>query len=173
MPQRLHSHTLQVKMSKLTKLQQTPPKLNTSLIHSEMLEELHAQLTPVLDQLKEDKEPDVGKKKRRKRRRSPNPRYPTGDQKREWTNEYKACGCKKCGEPRLHVIDLHHTNPKTKKFGISRGIRLAVTEKEFRAELRKTVPLCRCCHGDYHFQNSRTGISTKDYINGNTRRIAG
>jgi len=62
------------------------------------------------------------------------------------------------------MLDLHHINPKTKKFGISRGVRTPVTLSAFITELKKCVVLCRNHHADFHFRESLEGITLEEYL---------
>ncbi len=63
------------------------------------------------------------------------------------------------------MLDLHHINPKTKKFTISKGVRTPVTMKAFLAELKKTIPLCRNHHAGFHHDEIYYHTTLEDYLN--------
>lgn len=58
--------------------------------------------------------------------------------------------CVKCGEKRKYVLDFHHIDYKTKKFGISWGIN-ARGRKSLEKEIKKCVCLCKNCHAEFHY----------------------
>jgi hypothetical protein len=105
------------------------------------------------------------RRKKKKRRRAPHPDIPPAPLKKALVLDKKLKGCIKCGEKRPWIIDLHHVNPKTKKFGISRGVRDPVTLRDFVKELKKCVPLCRNHHGDFHHREVYDKITLEEYIN--------
>lgn len=58
--------------------------------------------------------------------------------------------CQKCGEQRLYLIQFHHIDPATKKFGISDGLlkrKIEICEEE----VKKCVCLCSNCHDEFHY----------------------
>jgi len=60
--------------------------------------------------------------------------------------EYKGGQCQVCGYSRyVGALDLHHTDPKTKKFGIGdKGYTRAW--RKVREELDKCILVCANCH---------------------------
>lgn len=71
------------------------------------------------------------------------------------------------------MIDLHHINPRTKSFGISRGVRDIISARVFKAELKKCVPLCRNHHADFHHLEARTKLTLEKYLNDDGTRLEG
>jgi hypothetical protein len=69
--------------------------------------------------------------------------------------EYRGGKCIICGYHRCpDALEFHHVDPETKSFSISTYMRkhlrsLRFTE-ELKAELNKTVILCRNCHSEVH-----------------------
>lgn len=58
--------------------------------------------------------------------------------------------CRVCGETCAVCIDYHHVDPTTKSVEISDFGRRAYDQVKFIDELNKCVPLCACCHRQYH-----------------------
>ena len=56
--------------------------------------------------------------------------------------------CAKCGLDTPYVLEFHHINPNTKKFGVGMGRH---SEKATEEEIKKCVCLCRNCHHTYHY----------------------
>lgn len=70
---------------------------------------------------------------------------------REALQEFRAGGCRKCGEADPACLDAHHLNPKEKDFGVggtAGGKKVSVAK--LRQELAKCVCLCRNCHAKVH-----------------------
>ena len=77
--------------------------------------------------------------------------------------EIKSKGCIKCGENRIHVLDLHHLDPDGKVNDIAHMIKSSSTENLI-AELEKCIVLCANCHRDFHFLEKINNITIQDYI---------
>ena len=56
------------------------------------------------------------------------------------------CGYNKC----FHAIDFHHTNSSSKKMEMGIEFRHKITPERI-SELKKTIPVCRNCHAELHF----------------------
>lgn len=67
--------------------------------------------------------------------------------------KYKPCHC--CGKL-LHPkdIDLHHLDPLTKDFDVSKGKNHATPR--LISEIEKCVPVCRPCHREIHSGDRRS-----------------
>lgn len=78
-------------------------------------------------------------------------------------NEYKKCGCAKCGENRLYVLDFHHIDPSTKDGTITR-MSTKYSLDRLQNEIDKCVVLCANCHREFHYLNLLNNISLKDYL---------
>lgn len=78
-------------------------------------------------------------------------------------NEYKKCGCAKCGENRLYVLDFHHIDPSTKDGTITR-MSTKYSLDRLQKEIDKCVVLCANCHREFHYLNLLNNISLKDYL---------
>ena len=58
-------------------------------------------------------------------------------------------GCAVCGYNKTKsAIDFHHVESSEKKFAIS--LMGSYSAKKIKEELVKTIPLCKCCHHEYH-----------------------
>lgn len=77
--------------------------------------------------------------------------------------EIKSKGCIKCGESRIHVLDLHHLNPDGKINDIAHMIKSS-SIKSLTKELEKCIVLCANCHRDFHYLEKINNITIKDYI---------
>jgi transposase len=70
--------------------------------------------------------------------------------------EFKAQGCKVCGEKEWSALDAHHRNPAEKLFLISHGTRrMGVTEEALIAEIAKCDCLCAYCHRIRHYDEKK------------------
>ena len=135
---------------------------------SKKLVRLPQRLTQALAQLLEEKEPKETPapllKRSKKKRIKRNPAYPTHNEKKLLVIAYKAEGCQICGETRPYLLDLHHMTPATKRFSISRGVRMSLSLRTFKNELLKTTPLCRNHHALYHHLNAECSLTTEQFI---------
>ena len=73
-------------------------------------------------------------------------------------------GCKKCGEMRPYVLDMHHINPQEKDFSISDAIRLGFFTTKFQEELNKCIILCANCHREFHHLELEQGLTIEEYL---------
>lgn len=76
--------------------------------------------------------------------------------------------CVICGEPRKHLIDFHHLNPKEKDFNISKYSISGATKFETKKikileEVSKCVTICSNCHRDFHYMEKTKGITFNNY----------
>lgn len=62
--------------------------------------------------------------------------------------EAKTAGCA-CGERRLPAIDMHHVDPTTKRFNLSKPP-VGVTPELYAEELAKCIAMCSNCHRCLH-----------------------
>jgi hypothetical protein len=82
---------------------------------------------------------------------------------RERINEIKdSLSCLKCGENRNHLLDFHHTDPSQKDFQISQGERYGW--ERIKQEIDKCIVLCSNCHRDFHYQEKKSRIDIKEYL---------
>lgn len=77
--------------------------------------------------------------------------------------EIKSKGCIKCGENRIHVLDLHHLDPDGKINDIAHMIKSSSTTSLI-TELEKCIVLCANCHRDFHYLEKINNITIQDYI---------
>ena len=77
--------------------------------------------------------------------------------------QYKECGCKKCGENRLYVLDFHHISPQNKTGVIAHMIKSSSAEN-LSEELQKCVVLCANCHREFHYLERTEGITFDKYL---------
>lgn len=77
--------------------------------------------------------------------------------------QYKECGCQKCGENRLYVLDFHHIDPSEKENTIAHMIKSSSEEKLIK-ELQKCIVLCANCHREFHYLEKTDGITLKDFL---------
>ena len=77
--------------------------------------------------------------------------------------QYKECGCKKCGEKRPYVLDFHHINPQNKTGVIAHMIKSSSAENLLE-ELQKCVVLCANCHREFHYLERTEGITFDKYL---------
>lgn len=80
-------------------------------------------------------------------------------------NQFKMCGCAKCGEKRLHLLDCHHINPNEKIKDINKMLNSA-SAKTLELELNKCIVLCSNCHRDFHYQEKNQNITLEEYLGG-------
>ena len=78
-------------------------------------------------------------------------------------NDYKSCGCQKCGEKRLYLLDCHHVDPTTKVFDIAR-LSKAASELTVRKEIVKCIVLCSNCHREFHHFERECAITLEQYL---------
>jgi len=58
-------------------------------------------------------------------------------------------GCAVCGyNTTKSAIDFHHVESDTKEFTLS--MMSTYSAENIKKELVKTIPLCKCCHHEYH-----------------------
>lgn len=82
---------------------------------------------------------------------------------RDYVHRYKqACGCKKCGEKRYWILDLHHTNPSNKNFDFQAGV--SRKRSTLKDEMRKCIVLCKNCHYDFHQLERVNKITLEQYL---------
>ena len=72
------------------------------------------------------------------------------------------CGCKKCGEKRYWILDLHHINPGEKDFDFFTGV--SRKRDVLKIEMRKCIVLCKNCHYDFHHLEKFKGLTLNEYI---------
>lgn len=142
-------------------------------IQAQGLEITEVRLSVLISQMINDRVL-IGWRKSDRRRHYSNYRFQTGWERLSLTEyETKFClrrrreqslqfkqPCAKCGETRLHLIQFHHIDPKTKEFCI--GASHKRTE-ELEKEVKKCVCLCANCHAEYHFfygRNPKNPIET-------------
>ena len=74
---------------------------------------------------------------------------------------WKSCGCQKCGDKRSYVIEAHHIDPTQKDFSIGTSMRgIKITEQE----LKKCIPLCANCHKEFHYLERQIGMNITEYL---------
>lgn len=78
-------------------------------------------------------------------------------------NEFKKCGCQKCGEVKEYLLDCHHIKTEEKINNICNMIKSA-SEKTLKLELEKCIVLCANCHREFHYLEKEMGISIEDYL---------
>jgi hypothetical protein len=87
-------------------------------------------------------------------------------------NDFRASGCKSCGEMAECCLSAHHVDPAQKLFNIGKGsAKRGYSAAKVSEELRKCVCLCENCHRKVHaglleikpsWRNSRrTGLRTR------------
>lgn len=71
--------------------------------------------------------------------------------------------CEKCGEQREHILAFHHIDSESKD---STPAKLIANSKfdEFFKEIEKCILLCNNCHGDFHYRESKEGITLEEYL---------
>ena len=82
----------------------------------------------------------------------------------EVVNKAKSCGCAKCGDSRLYVLDFHHIDPTTKS-GVIAHLVAASSLDNLLTEINKCVVLCANCHREWHYLNKTFGVSLQEYLN--------
>ena len=75
----------------------------------------------------------------------------------------KSQGCAKCGEKRIHVLDLHHIDPDGKVSEIAHMVKSSSFES-LQQEINKCIVLCANCHRDFHFLEKNNNITIQDYL---------
>jgi len=69
------------------------------------------------------------------------------DQRREFINSLKACGCQVCGYNKCFAaLEFHHLDPKVKEKRVSQ----LSSEEKIKEEIKKCVVLCSNCHREVH-----------------------
>lgn len=69
---------------------------------------------------------------------------------RKLLEDFKAEGCKLCGEKELCCLVAHHLDPELKKFSLGDAIRTKLSPAKISKELEKCVCLCANCHMKLH-----------------------
>ena len=89
--------------------------------------------------------------------------------KKEQLDKWKIShgGCKKCGNTKPYLLDMHHLNPEEKDFTISDAIRLNFTSEKFQQEMDKCIILCANCHREFHYLESKNHITIEEYLKDN------
>lgn len=87
----------------------------------------------------------------------------TKEKNQQIVEEFRSCGCQKCGEKRSYVLDFHHKIPDEKTNTIAHMIKSS-SEKNLRLELQKCIILCANCHREFHYFNKISGITLDEYI---------
>lgn len=59
-------------------------------------------------------------------------------------------GCKLCGEKNNIVLDFHHYDASTKKFGIGDAVVKLLSWSRIIEEIKKCIVLCANCHRRVH-----------------------
>lgn len=75
----------------------------------------------------------------------------------------KQCGCQKCGEKRLYLMEFHHKNPKEKVNTIAHMIKSS-SEQNLIQEMEKCIVLCANCHREFHFFEKTLAITLDTYL---------
>lgn len=88
----------------------------------------------------------------------------TVQEKQQKIKEIKeqSCGCLKCNEKRIHLLDFHHLDPTQKNFQISQGESKGWSR--IIKEIEKCILLCKNCHADFHYQEKEKNLTIKDYL---------
>jgi hypothetical protein len=76
--------------------------------------------------------------------------------RKRWWFEFKStlC-CTKCGENRPWCLDFHHTDPTIKESSLSLMVSNSSSKERLMKEIEKCIVLCKNCHADYHYNESR------------------
>ena len=80
-----------------------------------------------------------------------------------YINQQKSCGCAKCGEKRIYVLDFHHINPENKAYDINK-MRISYSLEKIQAEIDKCVVLCSNCHREFHYLEHCEEITLQEYL---------
>ena len=78
-------------------------------------------------------------------------------------NEIKSCGCAKCGDKRLYVLDFHHKD-KALKDGTINHFRKSASLENLKNEVDKCIVLCANCHREFHYLEYMENISIDEYL---------
>ena len=57
-----------------------------------------------------------------------------------------------CGLHDARLIDFHHVNSDSKRFGLSQAINKRAGIATLKTELRKCIPVCCACHRLIHIE---------------------
>ena len=72
---------------------------------------------------------------------------------KEWFNDIKKTfKCKKCGENKYYMLDLHHRNPDDKDVNLADAIRSGWSKKRILKELEKCDVYCANHHRELHWR---------------------
>ena len=72
--------------------------------------------------------------------------------------------CAKCGETREHILNFHHLDP-SEKIDIPSKLLIQSKIEAFFEEIDKCILLCSNCHEDFHYLESKDGITIDEYLN--------
>lgn len=68
-------------------------------------------------------------------------------ERRAWLDQYKAeRGCQECGEDDPKCLDLHHTDPTTKRLKHTHAMASGLGMQSMKDEVEKCFVLCSNCH---------------------------
>ena len=81
----------------------------------------------------------------------------------------KSCGCKKCGEKRMYVLDFHHRNPAEKEDTINHMIKSSSAER-IKEEIQKCDILCSNCHREFHFLHNSIALDYEEWLGSSVGR---
>lgn len=88
------------------------------------------------------KEREKAGAKRRKKRWS--------EESKELVREFRAAGCRYCGEKTECCLAAHHLDPDAKDFSIAKAISRRLPVNRVAKELAKCVCVCHNCHAKIH-----------------------
>lgn len=80
-----------------------------------------------------------------------------------YINNWKAQGCKKCGNRAIYLIDAHHIDPALKDNDLCR-LKVNCSIERIQAELDKCIPLCANCHREFHHLNETANMTIEEYL---------
>lgn len=63
--------------------------------------------------------------------------------------------CKQCGFSDYRCLDFHHRDQNEKEFGVSEGVKLALSEERILIEISKCDVLCANCHIKHHTSDKK------------------
>lgn len=75
----------------------------------------------------------------------------------------KECGCQKCDEKRLYLMEFHHKSPSEKINNIAHMLKSA-SEQNLIKEIQKCIVLCANCHREFHFFEKTLNITLDEYL---------
>ena len=81
----------------------------------------------------------------------------------EIIEDYKTCGCQKCGDQRSYVLDFHHKDKKLKENQVSYLAKSASVENLIK-EIEKCVVLCSNCHREFHYLEKTQNMTLEEYL---------